>query len=129
MKGRISYLKVPVDVNVSGELVEAIEFRNMDGQVIKQWVLFEWLLIKCNMCKGWGHKEERCRRQEGDLKGNQLKMLNGSAVGNGFHQAATEEMILKVDNEAKGFQKGKEVVGEKWVVTRKGGRGQMFHEN
>ena len=63
-KSMLRYARILVEMPVDGQFPEFIEFSNEKDVLIRQRVVYEWLPLKCDHCKMFGHTQDSCRRKE-----------------------------------------------------------------
>ncbi|XP_062074115.1 uncharacterized protein LOC133778258 [Humulus lupulus] len=80
-RSMIRYARILVEMEISDNLPFIIYFVNERGQVQKQFVEYEWLPIKCNNCKGFGHNTVDCKKNGSKswVKKNVTKQENDGA--------------------------------------------------
>ncbi|XP_062104064.1 uncharacterized protein LOC133815224 [Humulus lupulus] len=61
-RSMIRYARVFVEMEITDDPPFIIYFVNERGQVQEQFVEYEWLPIKCNNCKGFGHNLADCKK-------------------------------------------------------------------
>ncbi|XP_062100721.1 uncharacterized protein LOC133806642 [Humulus lupulus] len=61
-RSMIRYARILVEMEISDNPPFIIYFVNERGQVQEQFVEYEWLPIKCNNCKGYGHNMAECKK-------------------------------------------------------------------
>ncbi|XP_062119050.1 uncharacterized protein LOC133832762 [Humulus lupulus] len=61
-RSMIRYARILVEMEISDNPPFTIYFVNERGQVQEQFVEYEWLPIKCNNCKGYGHNMAECKK-------------------------------------------------------------------
>ncbi|XP_062085709.1 uncharacterized protein LOC133791813 [Humulus lupulus] len=61
-RSMIRYARVLVEMEITEDPPFVIYFVNERGQVQEQFVEYEWLPIKCNNCKGFGHNLVDCKK-------------------------------------------------------------------
>jgi len=64
----LKYARLMMEMPLERQFPDYIEFANEKGVLIKQKVLYEWLPIKCDHCKIFGHTQEQCRKKEDQRK-------------------------------------------------------------
>uniref|UniRef100_A0A803PRU1 Reverse transcriptase domain-containing protein n=1 Tax=Cannabis sativa TaxID=3483 RepID=A0A803PRU1_CANSA len=63
---KLTFPRVLVEVSMTQELVEKIEFEDEHGFIASVGVKYEWKPILCTHCKGLGHTAEACRKKFGN---------------------------------------------------------------
>lgn len=63
-KDRLMFGRVMVDIRLSQDLPNAVFFENERGVVIEQTIEYEWRLLVCTCCHGYGHTSEKCRKNK-----------------------------------------------------------------
>jgi len=64
----LKYARLMVEMPLEGQFLDYTEFANEKGVLIRKKVIYEWLPIKCDKCKIFGHTQEQCRKQENQRK-------------------------------------------------------------
>ncbi|KAK9689581.1 hypothetical protein RND81_09G068700 [Saponaria officinalis] len=64
LKGRLSFARVMVEVDVSGTLPTKVVFLNPFTSVQTQEITYEWVLYFCSCCKKIGHTTPNCKRNK-----------------------------------------------------------------
>lgn len=54
-KARVSYTRILVEVDVTQELLNTANIKDMEGRVIKQPIDYEWKPLFCGKCQKFGH--------------------------------------------------------------------------
>ncbi|CAI9089799.1 OLC1v1024434C1 [Oldenlandia corymbosa var. corymbosa] len=62
LRNRAGYTRVIVEVTISHTLATEIWFEDEFGIIQVQKVRCEWLPVKCQQCKGFGHEMAHCRK-------------------------------------------------------------------
>ncbi|XP_062080013.1 uncharacterized protein LOC133784752 [Humulus lupulus] len=60
---KLQYARVLIEVNISQELPNVIKFRDENGEAVYVDLYFEWKPDRCASCKGFGHKQEVCKKK------------------------------------------------------------------
>ncbi|XP_062101006.1 uncharacterized protein LOC133806930 [Humulus lupulus] len=63
-RSRVQFARVLVEMEIMDSLPKSIQFINEHGQIMEQGVEYEWLLIKCKTCAGFGHSMVECRKEK-----------------------------------------------------------------
>ncbi|KAJ8437064.1 hypothetical protein Cgig2_025911 [Carnegiea gigantea] len=66
-------------MSLEGQFPEYIEFANEKGILLRQKVIYEWLPIKCDQCKMFGHTQEQCKKQEKQKKEWRVKATTSTS--------------------------------------------------
>lgn len=61
-KDKLAFARIMVEVGIQHVLPEDISFLNDHGVVMEQRVEYEWKLVQCEKCLGYGHEAEACRK-------------------------------------------------------------------
>ncbi|KAJ8436750.1 hypothetical protein Cgig2_009724 [Carnegiea gigantea] len=61
-KSMLKYARLMVEMSLEGQFPEYIEFANEKGVLLRQKVTYEWMPIKCDKRKMFGHTQEQCRK-------------------------------------------------------------------
>ncbi|XP_062086251.1 uncharacterized protein LOC133792368 [Humulus lupulus] len=60
-KSMVKFARVLVDVEISDQVPQCINFINERGQLMEQAIEYEWLPTRCSCCKNLGHIATSCR--------------------------------------------------------------------
>ncbi|XP_060974273.1 uncharacterized protein LOC133039399 [Cannabis sativa] len=97
---QVQFARVLVEIDISDNPDRICWFVNEYGQLVEQEIEYEWLSVKCNHCKGYGHLITDCRKKDKPLDketgqkaavittGN--KKTEGQEEGNQEHAAGVE---------------------------------------
>ncbi|XP_062086254.1 uncharacterized protein LOC133792370 [Humulus lupulus] len=61
---RIQFARILVEMDTTDAPPRVIQFLNEKGQLVEQGIDYEWLLVKCKTCMGYGHIMADCRKGE-----------------------------------------------------------------
>ncbi|XP_062118480.1 uncharacterized protein LOC133832113 [Humulus lupulus] len=90
----IRYARVLVEMEITDDPPFIIHFFNELGQIQEQFVEYEWLPIKCQNCKGFGHNSAECKKSDTKVwvaKDKIDKAISKSAPGVAEAEINTEE--------------------------------------
>ncbi|XP_062104456.1 uncharacterized protein LOC133815660 [Humulus lupulus] len=59
----MQFARVLVETELSEDLPKSVQFLNEKGQLIEQFLEFEWLPTQCRGCKVYGHTERMCNKK------------------------------------------------------------------
>ncbi|XP_062085792.1 uncharacterized protein LOC133791901 [Humulus lupulus] len=66
-RSMMQFARVLVEIEISDEIPKSIKFLNERGQLMEQFVEFEWLPTQCKHCRVYGHTEALCNRKKGEV--------------------------------------------------------------
>ncbi|XP_062118721.1 uncharacterized protein LOC133832388 [Humulus lupulus] len=66
-RDRLQFARVMVEVNVSQAFPSTISFVNEKTEVIRLDVVYEWKPTCCSVCKGMGHEDTNCRKNQQNM--------------------------------------------------------------
>ncbi|XP_062089269.1 uncharacterized protein LOC133795830 [Humulus lupulus] len=104
-RSMIRYARVLVEMEITDDPPFIIYFVNESGQVQEKFVEYEWLPIKCNNCKGFGHNLADCKKN--GSKGWGAVADASSGESSGIHVAVKvveekhDESVIDVRGAAK----------------------------
>ena len=70
-RARLQFARILVEVNVDQEFPDLVHFKDENGVVREQGVLYGWKPILCDKCNGYGHNGGDCvkrHKQDGPIK-------------------------------------------------------------
>ncbi|XP_062118254.1 uncharacterized protein LOC133831861 [Humulus lupulus] len=62
-RSMMQFARVLVEIELSEDLPKSVQFHNEKGQLIEQFLEFEWLPTQCRGCKVYGHTERMCNKK------------------------------------------------------------------
>ncbi|XP_062113954.1 uncharacterized protein LOC133824955 [Humulus lupulus] len=101
-RSMVKFARVLVDVEISDHVQQFISFLNERGQLMEQAIEFEWLPTQCSHCKGFGHLDSSCSRDQGAIwrkKEMKLGLGNVEAKSNQATTAPMSEILPKVSQD------------------------------
>ncbi|XP_062100395.1 uncharacterized protein LOC133806291 [Humulus lupulus] len=63
-RSMMQFARVLVEIDIADEVPKSIQFLNERGQLMEQFVEFEWLPTQCKICKVFGHTESSCNKKK-----------------------------------------------------------------
>ncbi|XP_062114224.1 uncharacterized protein LOC133825275 [Humulus lupulus] len=66
-RSMMQFARVLVEVEITEEVPQSIQFLNERGQLMEQLLEFEWLPTQCKRCRVYGHTETLCNRKQGEV--------------------------------------------------------------
>ncbi|XP_062100864.1 uncharacterized protein LOC133806792 [Humulus lupulus] len=120
-RSMMQFARVLVEIDIADEVPKSIQILNERGQLMEQFVEFEWMPTQCKICKVYGHTESSCNKKkevvrrpkeqnsEGENLGKSSKMQKGAsssaqATESGFKTKQNDSTMeissgqLKTDN-------------------------------
>uniref|UniRef100_A0A803PSQ8 DUF4283 domain-containing protein n=1 Tax=Cannabis sativa TaxID=3483 RepID=A0A803PSQ8_CANSA len=104
---RVQFARVLVEMDITDNPEHSFCYLNEYGQLVEEGIDYEWLLVKCKHCLGYGHimvdcKKKKDKQSEGDkgrkkVEKNDLNMDKGTGSQAGEKQAIVQEVNLDVD--------------------------------
>ncbi|KAJ8421962.1 hypothetical protein Cgig2_022523 [Carnegiea gigantea] len=107
-RSMLKYVRLMIEIPLEGQFPDYIEFVNEKGVLIRQKVIYEWLPIKCDHCKMFGHTQEQCRKKEDQRKEWRVKapitspdqdhpLKDAEPRGEDGYQLATRHTISRME--------------------------------
>ncbi|XP_062080940.1 uncharacterized protein LOC133785741 [Humulus lupulus] len=63
-RSMMQFARVLVEIDIADEVPKSIQLLNERGQLMEQFVEFEWLPTQCKVCKVYGHTESSCNKKK-----------------------------------------------------------------
>ncbi|XP_062100309.1 uncharacterized protein LOC133806201 [Humulus lupulus] len=85
-RSMMQFAIVLVDIDIADEVPKSIQFLNERGQLMEQFVEFEWLPTQCKLCKVFGHTESLCNKKKDVVWRPKDQLVNGSKLDNSVEE-------------------------------------------
>ncbi|XP_062086245.1 uncharacterized protein LOC133792360 [Humulus lupulus] len=66
-RSMMQFARVLVEIELSEDLPKSVQFLNEKGQLVEQFLEFEWLPTQCRGCKVYGHTESMCNKKPAEI--------------------------------------------------------------
>ncbi|XP_062093858.1 uncharacterized protein LOC133799886 [Humulus lupulus] len=66
-RSMMQFARVLVEIELLEDLPKSVQFLNEKGQLIEQFLEFEWLPTQCRGCKVYGHIERMCNKKPAEV--------------------------------------------------------------
>ncbi|XP_062119067.1 uncharacterized protein LOC133832784 [Humulus lupulus] len=66
-RSMMQFARVLVEIELSEDLPKSVQFLNEKGQLVEQFLEFEWLPTQCRGCKVYGHTERMCNKKLAEI--------------------------------------------------------------
>ncbi|XP_062080548.1 uncharacterized protein LOC133785316 [Humulus lupulus] len=85
-RSMMQFARVLVDIDIADEVPKSIQFLNERGQLMEQFVEFEWLPTQCKLCKVFGHTESLCNKKKEVVWRPKDQLVNGTKLDNSLEE-------------------------------------------
>uniref|UniRef100_A0A803PS30 CCHC-type domain-containing protein n=1 Tax=Cannabis sativa TaxID=3483 RepID=A0A803PS30_CANSA len=65
---RVQFARILVEMDITDTPPRSVQYVDEHGQLVEQSIDYEWLLVKCKNCMGYGHIMADCRKGEAKKK-------------------------------------------------------------